>query len=227
MIRKSIDDSASSSSSTVMDKPAEQRIGYDDKPRASPCSPHLARPTSLQRIPSQVSETGGNFYPEPTSIVDADLEKGRVLLSGSRSGSVTDEEVKPAPAKDVGGSSGSGGAGGAGVAETEKRHTGPPSVGINPADFPDGGWQAWIVVFGGWCALFCTFGLINCVGIFQEYYVREPLREYSASTISWILSIEVFVMTFSGAIVSVSQFFFTILSFALHPPVFFYLYPWP
>jgi hypothetical protein len=33
--------------------------------------------------------------------------------------------------------------------------------GINPADFPDGGLQAWLVVLGGWCCLMTSFGWIN------------------------------------------------------------------
>jgi hypothetical protein len=33
---------------------------------------------------------------------------------------------------------------------------GPPP-GMRPEDFPDGGTEAWLVVFGGWCALFCTY----------------------------------------------------------------------
>ncbi|CRJ81795.1 hypothetical protein BN1708_001974 [Verticillium longisporum] len=75
-----------------------------------------------------------------------------------------------------------------------------PSTGFNPADFPDGGLEAWLVVLGGWCALFCTFGLINCVGVFQDYYLRGPLSDYSASEVSWITSMQVWCMTFSGAI---------------------------
>ncbi|OIW26894.1 major facilitator superfamily transporter [Coniochaeta ligniaria NRRL 30616] len=75
-------------------------------------------------------------------------------------------------------------------------HAAPP--GMNPADFPDGGLKAWTVVFGGWCGLFCTFGLINCIGVFETYYVTGPLREYSASEVSWITSAEVFFMQFSG-----------------------------
>jgi hypothetical protein len=203
MSRKSID-ADGSSSSTVMDPPpapARKDKHSDDGPDEPPYgSPRL------RRIPSQVSETVGNLYPEPASLVDADLEKGGVLPAGS----------VPADAE-AGTTNSAGGAvaekDGAGVAADGK--AGPPTAGaakrpghgtgINPADFPDGGWQAWLVVFGGWCALFCTFGLINCVGIFQEYYLRQPLREYSASTVSWILSIEVFVMTFSGAIVSSSS----------------------
>ena len=31
----------------------------------------------------------------------------------------------------------------------------PVKGGINPADFPDGGLEAWLVVLGGWCCLFC------------------------------------------------------------------------
>jgi len=35
-------------------------------------------------------------------------------------------------------------------------------TGPNPTDFPDGGLQAWLVVVGGFCAVFCGFGWINC-----------------------------------------------------------------
>lgn len=31
-----------------------------------------------------------------------------------------------------------------------------------PTDFPDGGLQAWLVVFGGFCLVFASFGWINC-----------------------------------------------------------------
>ncbi|KAF5022438.1 hypothetical protein F66182_5523 [Fusarium sp. NRRL 66182] len=69
-----------------------------------------------------------------------------------------------------------------------------------PPDFPDGGLEAWLVVFGGWCGMFCTFGLINCVGVFQRYYVSGPLSSYGNSSVSWIMSVQVFFMTFCGAI---------------------------
>ncbi|KND86199.1 putative transporter MCH4 [Tolypocladium ophioglossoides CBS 100239] len=67
-------------------------------------------------------------------------------------------------------------------------------------NYPDGGTEAWLVVFGGWCALFCTFGLINCVGVFQQYYTTGPLKDYSSSTVSWITSTQVFVMIFCGGV---------------------------
>ncbi|KAI1271396.1 major facilitator superfamily domain-containing protein [Xylaria sp. FL0933] len=78
----------------------------------------------------------------------------------------------------------------------------PPAAppGFNPADFPDGGFEAWLVVFGGFLALFCSFGLVNCIGVFQQYYVEGPLSDYSESEVSWIPSLHVFVVTGSNAI---------------------------
>lgn len=85
--------------------------------------------------------------------------------------------------------------------EDDSAPTAPPAgppPGLRPSDFPDGGAEAWLVVFGGWCALFCTFGLVNCVGVFQQYYVQGPLRDYDPSAVSWIMSTQVFAMTFCG-----------------------------
>lgn len=76
----------------------------------------------------------------------------------------------------------------------------PVAGGHNPADFPDGGLEANLVVLGAWCCLFCSFGWINCIGIFQEYYQEHLLSQYSSSTISWIPSLEVFMMFLGGPI---------------------------
>lgn len=75
-----------------------------------------------------------------------------------------------------------------------------PGSGWHPSDFPDGGLQAWCVVFGGWCGLFCTFGFVSCIGVFQEYYETGPLASYSTSTVSWITATEVWGMIFWGLI---------------------------
>ncbi|KAI1339841.1 major facilitator superfamily domain-containing protein [Xylariaceae sp. FL0016] len=90
-------------------------------------------------------------------------------------------------------------------ADMEKGGAAPPGPsgtppGFNPADFPDGGLEAWLVVFGGFLALFCSFGLINCVGVFLEYYVNGPLSAYGSSTVSWITSLQVFVLAGSNAL---------------------------
>lgn len=81
-------------------------------------------------------------------------------------------------------------------------HTPGAAPGFSPADFPDGGLEAWLVVAGGFCALFSTFGLVNCVGSFVNYYVSGPLSNYNASTVTWITSIQVFMMSGLNAVVS-------------------------
>jgi hypothetical protein len=77
-----------------------------------------------------------------------------------------------------------------------------PGVEDAEDSFPDGGLEAWLVVLGGWCALVCTFGLINSVGVFEQYYISGPLKEYNQSAVSWILSALVFLQIFCGSIVS-------------------------
>ncbi|EOA89984.1 uncharacterized protein SETTUDRAFT_63716, partial [Exserohilum turcica Et28A] len=67
-------------------------------------------------------------------------------------------------------------------------------------DFPEGGREAWLVVVGAWCALFCTFGLVSSGGTFVEYYKNGPLASYSASTVSWIASAQVFIQVGSMAV---------------------------
>lgn len=72
---------------------------------------------------------------------------------------------------------------------------------FHPSQFPDGGKDAWLCLLGGFCCLFCSFGWLNCLGVFQTYYQANQLREYSPSSIAWISSIEVFTMFFPGPIV--------------------------
>ncbi|KAL7269479.1 hypothetical protein RUND412_007861 [Rhizina undulata] len=69
------------------------------------------------------------------------------------------------------------------------------------SQFPDGGFQAWSCVVGGFACLFCSFGWINCIGIFQGYYETHQLASYSSSTVSWISSLETFCMFFFGPLV--------------------------
>lgn len=60
---------------------------------------------------------------------------------------------------------------------------------------PDGGTEAWLVVFGGWCCYLSSYGWLSSIGVFQTYYEQDLLRSYSPSTIAWILSVQAFVLT--------------------------------
>ncbi|GFP60200.1 hypothetical protein ACSS6W_007627 [Trichoderma asperelloides] len=63
---------------------------------------------------------------------------------------------------------------------------------------PDGGLRAWLVVIGAWCTSVCSFGWINSVGAFQDYYETTILKDYSTSTVSWIPSLQIFFMMALG-----------------------------
>jgi MFS family permease len=87
---------------------------------------------------------------------------------------------------------------------TETQPVPPTEQPVNPfhpSQFPDGGKDAWLCLLGGACCLFCSFGWINCLGVFQNYYQTHQLRDYSPSSIAWIASIEVFMMFVPGPIV--------------------------
>ncbi|PVH97821.1 MFS general substrate transporter [Periconia macrospinosa] len=76
-----------------------------------------------------------------------------------------------------------------------------PISPFHPSQFPDGGKDAWLCLLGAAFCLFCSFGWLNCVGVFQSYYSQNQLRDYSASQIAWISSLEIFVMFLPGPIV--------------------------
>lgn len=71
------------------------------------------------------------------------------------------------------------------------------------SDAPDGGLKAWLVILGVWCCSFCSYGWMNSIGIFQEYYQTTLLNTYSASAISWIPSLQVFLMTALGPFIGI------------------------
>ena len=45
-------------------------------------------------------------------------------------------------------------------------------TGPNPNDFPDGGFQAWLVVVGGFCAIFCSISWI-CSDLPTKFLISQ------------------------------------------------------
>ncbi len=74
--------------------------------------------------------------------------------------------------------------------DAEKAEAPPSNAGIDPASFPDGGAKAWLTVAGASACLFVSFGWVNCIGVFQEYYQSNQLKEYSTSAIAWIPALQ-------------------------------------
>lgn len=67
-------------------------------------------------------------------------------------------------------------------------------------DFPEGGLRAWLVAAGTAGILFCTLGYSNSFGVFQAYYIHNQLRDHSPDDISWIGSIQIFLVFALGVI---------------------------
>ncbi|KAJ3860954.1 major facilitator superfamily domain-containing protein [Lentinula novae-zelandiae] len=58
----------------------------------------------------------------------------------------------------------------------------------------DGGWDAWGTVFGTTLVSFGTFGFVNAFGAFSDYYNEQYLTNYSATLISMIGAVQVFIL---------------------------------
>ncbi|KAJ7910783.1 major facilitator superfamily domain-containing protein [Mycena leptocephala] len=71
---------------------------------------------------------------------------------------------------------------------------------FTPATFPEAGFQAWATVAGAFIVQFCGFGYTNSVGVYQDFYTREYSTESSASAISWIGSINAFIIISGGLV---------------------------
>ncbi len=103
-----------------------------------------------------------------------------------------------------------------GSEDVEKSEKPPANPWMDPKSFPEGGAKAWLTVAGASACLFVSFGWVNCVGIFQDYYQTHQLKAYTPSDIAWIpalqstspssyhptwLTMPVFFMLFGGTFV--------------------------
>ncbi|KAK7203972.1 major facilitator superfamily domain-containing protein [Myxozyma melibiosi] len=97
--------------------------------------------------------------------------------------------------------------------DDEEVNTLPPQYGYQSPDSdeyilsphelyrPDRGWRAWLCVLGGFFGTMSTFGFVNVMGVFEQYYKETLLKDYSTSQISWISSIQTFIMTFGALVI--------------------------
>ncbi|PYH85830.1 major facilitator superfamily protein [Aspergillus uvarum CBS 121591] len=67
-------------------------------------------------------------------------------------------------------------------------------------DPPDGGCRAWLQVVGSFFLFFNTWGLINSYGVFETFYEETLLQGTTSSTISWIGSLQSFLIMFLGVL---------------------------
>ncbi|KAF2876431.1 major facilitator superfamily domain-containing protein [Massariosphaeria phaeospora] len=67
---------------------------------------------------------------------------------------------------------------------------------VDPGPPPDGGLTAWVQVFCAWLGVMNTWGFVNSYGALQPYYTE--ILTQAPSTISWIGSVQAFLMFFLG-----------------------------
>lgn len=67
----------------------------------------------------------------------------------------------------------------------------------DPGPPPDGGLTAWTQAAMGHLVIFNTWGFVSSFGVFQTYYTRT--LGHSQSDISWVGSIQIFLLFFIGA----------------------------
>ncbi|KAK1223465.1 hypothetical protein PQX77_013654 [Marasmius sp. AFHP31] len=66
--------------------------------------------------------------------------------------------------------------------------------------YAEGPWRAWSTVLGAWLVQACAVGMLSSFGVFQEFYTTTWLPTSSASAISWIGSIQLFLELFLSPI---------------------------
>lgn len=74
----------------------------------------------------------------------------------------------------------------------------PTASSAPDVTYPEGGKEAWLVVFGSFTGMLCAFGLMNTIGTIQAYLSEHQLQGYSPSVIGWIFSIYIFLAFFCG-----------------------------
>lgn len=80
------------------------------------------------------------------------------------------------------------------------KDTTPREYDASTSDVPDGGLVAWLQVAGSFSLFFNSWGIVNTFGAFQTYYEVGLLSNISPSAISWIGSLQGFLLLLFGVL---------------------------
>lgn len=147
---------------------------------------------------SKSSSDGGNILSYITKLIEARDNLLKVIINSNQSTVFINRlamDVDRKPSEDASSISNSSILQSGPIATDIEKST--PALEQTPNDFgppPDGGYEAWMAVLGGFCTVFASFGWINCIGVFQAYYQSNQLAAYSSSTVAWIPSTETFML---------------------------------
>ncbi|CAN3354389.1 probable transporter Mch4p [Diutina catenulata] len=71
---------------------------------------------------------------------------------------------------------------------------------LDPNAFPDGGTEAYLVLFGSFCGLFTAFGVSNSAGAIESYVKSHQLKDVDQTSISWVFSLHLAILYFGGVV---------------------------
>ncbi|KXH43714.1 riboflavin transporter MCH5 [Colletotrichum salicis] len=83
----------------------------------------------------------------------------------------------------------------------------PPKTALGTTDelhddeieYPEGGFQAWMVVVGAWCAMIPPMGILNTISVLQGWLLQNELKGVPESKAGWVSSCYAFFITTCGA----------------------------
>ena len=135
-----------------------------------------ARPPSSRRTESS---KGAGSYAEKAAQEEEEISPD--TSSGEQDGGPSKNDIE-----------------GATAAPVVKKDT---RISVNDlSKIPNGGIRAWLQVLGSFFLFMNTWGITNTYGVFQTYYELEVLRDSTPSAISWIGSIQAFLLMLVGAL---------------------------
>lgn len=62
--------------------------------------------------------------------------------------------------------------------------------------YPEGGFRAYTVLLGAWCALLPASGILTTTGALQAYLLDQQLKQKSEAEVGWIFSVFAFLFFF-------------------------------
>ena len=66
-------------------------------------------------------------------------------------------------------------------------------------EIPEGGWRAWSVVLGAWCAMIPSMGMLNTIGVLDAWIGENQLAALPKSQTAWVVSLYAFFLYIGGS----------------------------